>query len=248
MPMTKDEKSKWFYTEFKNDTSAVVLLAHGLNLAPKKMDELALFFNSKKCDVLRIALGNNPEEWTEKFSNDYDAALEHAHILERPLFFVGYSLGALVGMHYMSTHTHHEIKKMALFAPASHTKMYARIPSLLYFLLPGFSLPSLNLLSYRDRDKTTLFEYKKMHELQREITKNDFSLSTLLILDAQDELVASKEVSKFAEQNPLWKSLYVSNQDSQLPKKYHHLMIDEESLGHSMWQKILKNLTAHFSL
>ncbi|MGZ3789962.1 MAG: alpha/beta hydrolase [Bacteriovorax sp.] len=242
------EKSEWFYTEYKSDTKAVVLLAHGLNLDPKKMDELASFFNSKKCDVLRIALPENPSLWTDQFGDDYEAALEHAEILQRPLYFVGYSLGALVGMYYMATHPNHQFNKLALFAPASHTRLYARIPALLSFIFPRASLPSLNLVGYRKRNKTTLAEYQKMIQLQHEIKSNDFNLPTLLIVSSRDELIASGKLSKFAALNPLWKTLQVSNRESQISKKYHHLMITEESLGHSMWQKILKNLTEHFSL
>ncbi len=248
MASNTEEKSKWFYTEFKEDTQAVVLLAHGLNLKPSKMDQLASFFNSKKCDVLRISLGDNPDRWEEKFNNGYDEALEHAQILERPLYFVGYSLGALMGMHFLATHPHHQIKKLSLFAPASHTRLYTRIPSLLFYLFPKSALPSFNLPDYRSREVTTLLEYKKMHELQKEIKENDFYLPTLVIQNPKDELVDSSELTKFASSNSYWSTLEISNRESQLPKKYHHLMIDENSCGQPMWQKILKNLTAHFSL
>lgn len=248
MPENKEEKSKWFYAESKVDTKAVVLLAHGLNLRPSKMDQLAHYFNSKKCDVLRITLGENPDLWEENFNRDYEKALEQSEILQRPLYFVGYSLGALVGMHFMITHSQHQFKKLALFAPASHTKAYTRIPSLLFYLFPKSALPSFNLSDYRSREATSFLEYKKMHELQKEINKNDFNLPTLVIQNPNDELVDSNELTKFASSNPLWKTLEVSNRESQLPKKYHHLFIDENSCGHSMWQKILKNLTAHFSL
>lgn len=248
MPENKEEKSKWFYAESKVDTKAVVLLAHGLNLRPSKMDQLAEYFNSKKCDVLRIALGENPDLWEENFNRDYEKAFEHSEILQRPLYFVGYSLGALVGMHFMIFHPHHQLKKMALFAPATHTRSYTLIPSLLYFIFPKSALPSFNLENYRSRKATTLLEYKKMHEFQKKIKTNAFNLPTLVILNSNDELVDTQRVSKFAELNPLWKTLEISNRESQLPKKYHHLFIDEDSCGHSMWQKILKNLTAHFSL
>ncbi len=241
-------KSKWFYTEFKNDTQAVVLLAHGLNLHPQKMDQLASFFNKNKCDVLRIALGNNPNEWCDKFSDDVEAVVEHAHILERPLYFVGFSLGALVGIHYMAKHAHQEFTKAALFAPATHTKMYTRIPSLLFNFFPKGSLPSLNLVDYREREKTKLSEYRKMHELQKEIKYYQINIPTLLILNPKDELVASSQVALFAAHNKHSKVFNISNEDSPLSKKYHHLMIDENSLGHSAWKKILHNLTEHFSL
>lgn len=246
------EKTKWFYTEYKNDTKAVILLAHGLNLLPSKMDELAYFFNAKKCDVLRISLGPNPDQWVEKFDNDYNAALEHAEILQRPLYFVGFSLGGLMGLHYLLRHPHHQFKKLTLFAPATHTHFYLMIPAILGKFIPNYSLPSLNLKNYRDRKSTTLSEYKKMYQLQREISdslnSNLINIPTLLITNRLDELVASSKLTKFAQQNPYWRSLEISNSRSQLPRKYHHLMIDSEALGLEEWEKLLKNLTIHFSL
>lgn len=245
-------KSKWFYTQFANETKAVVLLAHGLNLNPSKMDQLAHFFNAKKCDVLRISLGDNPDLWMEKFSDDYDAALEHADILQKPLYFVGFSLGALIAVHYMNFHPHHHFSKLALFAPATHTHKFTLLPALLGRLLPEFKLPSLNLINYRERKYSKLGEYKKMHQLQREmgksLLKNEFNTPTLLILSPRDELVSSSKLTKFADSNPHWSTLVISNRESQLPKKYHHLMIDLESIGPLEWEKILNNLTAHFAL
>ena len=87
-----------------------------------------------------------------------------------------------------------------------------------------------------------------MDKLQNEIKNYEFTIPTLLILNPKDELVASKKVALFAAQNKLCKVLNISNNDSPLSKKYHHLMIDENSLGHSSWKKILQNLTEHFSL
>jgi alpha-beta hydrolase superfamily lysophospholipase len=165
---TKSEKSKWFYSDYKNDTTAVVIVAHGLNLLPSKMDQIASFLASKKCDVLRISLGKNPDLWTSKFSDFYDEALEHSEILQRPLYFLGFSLGGLLGVHYIVNHPHlHKFCKCILMAPATHTKFYTIIPALLSYVFPKGSLPSLNLKTYRERSKTSLSEYKKMWKLQK---------------------------------------------------------------------------------
>ena len=236
--MTKkltSEKNKWFYSDFKNDTAAVIVLAHGLNLLPSKMDLLAKFFNSKKCDVLRLSFGKNPDSWTTKFSDSYDAALEHSEILQRPLYFLGYSLGGLIGIHYIAKHPYQQFSKCVLIAPATHTKTYTVIPALLAFLFKKGSLPSLNLEAYREHPRTTLGEYQKVRSLQKEIQKsltiNDINISTLVIANPMDELVSIGKLAKFAALNPLWKWLELTNKDSLLPKKYHHLMIDSESLG-----------------
>ncbi|MFA6238418.1 MAG: alpha/beta hydrolase [Bacteriovorax sp.] len=245
------EKTKWFYTEFKNDTRAVVLLAHGLNLRPDRMDQLAIFFTSNKCDVLRISLGADPDKWVDRFHDDYDAALEHAEVLQRPLYFVGFSLGALIGIRFLLKHSDHQFKKLVLFAPATHTHFYTAIPAMLGHLAPSIGLPSMNLLNYRERKSTTLNEYKKMHELQNDIKyalkNNSINIPTLLITSPNDELVESSKLIKFAQSNPHWQCLEVSNHGSQLPRKYNHLMIDSEALGPEQWEILLKRLISHLS-
>lgn len=246
------ERTKWFYTEFKEDTKAVVLLAHGLNLLPSKMDQLASFFNSKKCDVLRISLGENPNKWIENFSDDYDSAIEHARILERPLYLVGFSLGALMGVHFMLRHHDQQFSKIALIAPATHTHFYTAIPAFLAHFFPNFGLPSFNLPEYRQRSSTKLAEYKKMHSLQKEVNQllktSSINCPTLLIYNALDELVSSKKLMNFAKVHSNWTTQEISNRTSLLPKKYHHLMIDLAALGLEDWNKLTSSLDEHFSL
>lgn len=242
------EKSRWFYSAQTEKTKAVVLIAHGLNLDPKKMDTLALFFRSVHCDVLRMALGADPLQWEDKFADDYDRAQDHADVLDLPLYFVGYSLGALLGLHFMSKHREHKIKRIALFAPATQTKAFTKITAWFSLLFPKGSLPSLNLSDYRDRGHTTFAEYKMMHEMQKHIQRETFNVPALIFSSPKDELIDHGKLEKFAGKNAEWKVLALSNQDSPLSRKYHHLMIDDQSLGRSEWEKILKNLTIHFSL
>ncbi len=248
------EKSKWFPSEYKADIHAVVLIAPGLNLLPSKMDQLAHFLASKKCDVLRISLGNKPDLWTETFSDAYDEALEHAEILQRPLYFLGFSLGALLGVHYLIRHPHHKFQKAILLAPATHTNLWNLIPAFLGNFFPKLKIPSLNLPNYRQSSSTTLFEYKKIYDLQNQIKnnlkndKNEINIPTLLIFNSQDELVDTHKLSKFAGLNPMWRTLKLTNYDSLLPRKYHHLIIDSEAIGAEGWEKVLKSLTGHLSL
>jgi alpha-beta hydrolase superfamily lysophospholipase len=247
-----NEKTKWFYCEFKTETQAVVLLAHGLNLLPSKMDQLAHFFSTKKCDVLRISLGEFPEKWEEKFKNDYCMALEHAEILQRPLYFVGFSLGALIGIHHLLKNPQHQFEKLALFAPATHTHFYTIIPAMVGKFFPTFALPSFNLGNYRERKSTTLDEYQKIHQLQKSlrhlIIKDQMNRPTLLIINPKDELVSSSQLKKLAKRHSQWEYLEISNKDSLLPKKYHHLIIDSDAIGLEEWDKLIKSLSAHFDL
>lgn len=250
--MMKSEKSKWFYSKFREDTKAIVILAHGLNLLPSKMDELALYLASKKCDVLRISLGSDPEKWTTKFSDYYDEALEQSEILERPLYFLGYSLGALLGVDFIVNHPQHKITKCALIAPATHTKLMTKLLSVGGILFPKLSIPSFNLEKYRQQPRTILLSYKIINHLQKKLKKlfneKSISIPTLLVTSKDDELINSSRLTKLAALYPNWATLELTNKRSQLPIKYHHLMIDSESLGRDEWEKLLKILTIHFAL
>lgn len=246
------EMDKWFHNDSKENTKAVILVAHGLNLLPSKMDELAHFFTFKNCAVLRISLGNNPKEWIYKFSNSYNSALERSKIFNCPLYFLGFSLGALIGIHYIIKNPKHQFKKCVLMAPATHTKFYAKIPAFLYFIFKKGSLPSFNLKDYRDRPKTTFAEYQEIRAIQKEIkislTKNELHIPTLVIFAPKDELINSSKLVSFASSNPFWKTLKMANKESRPYRKYHHLMIDSKALGPKEWAKLLNNLTSHFAL
>ncbi len=255
--MKTNEKSKWFYSEFKQDTVAVILLIHGLNLRPSKMDSLAQFFAAKKCDVYRLALPENPKNWIEKFDDGYHAALEQAEILERPLFLIGYSLGALLTLRYLVTHNYHKINKVIFIAIPLEMKWLSRLPAKFSWIMPRAWLPSLALEDYRIRGKTSLIEYRIMESIRSEILavlkklkKADAHISSpvLIISDPKDELL---DIEKIKNHYALFSSLQcheVTNKVTQHPKKYHHLMIDEASIGHIEWQKMLNKMTSHLSL
>ena len=243
------ENTTWFYTEHKHNTKAVVLIAHGLNLRPSKMDSLSAFFTAKNCDVLRMAFDADPKKWRENFSISYSIALEHATVLNLPLYFVGYSLGALVGMHFIKkSEGHHQIKKCALLAPATHTRFYTKIPSFFGNFFPKLAIPSLNIKEYRSRSKTTLLEYKIMSELQAEIKNQEWSLPTIVVINPKDELVNGQKLTHFAHSQRECQIYTLTNQNSQHPRKVQHLIIDPSSLGTDEWEKMLNILSSHFAL
>lgn len=250
--MTTGEESKWFYHDYKNDVLAVVLIAPGLNLLPSKMDQLSEFFFQNNCDVFRISLGSNTSQWVDIFKKSYDECLIHSKRINRPLYFLGYSLGGLLGVHYITKHDDHSFLKCALLAPATHTRIYAKIPGLLAGIFKNGSLPSFNLIDYRERSKTTFAEYQKLNILQNEIncshSNNHLLIPTLLVLNPYDELVSSQKLSKFAASTPHWKTLKLTNKGSSLSWKYHHLLIDAQTLGQAEWEKLLKNLSEHFGI
>ncbi len=87
---------------------AVTLVAHGLNMKPAGMLAITQWFNEQGSDVYLVKLSGHHEDsihikditstlWEEEMLHAYTIAKEASIKSGVPLFFVGYSLGALLG-------------------------------------------------------------------------------------------------------------------------------------------------------
>ena len=238
----------WFYSAENTKTNAIIIIAHGLNLQPSKMDQLSHYFQQHHCDVLRLSFGSDPEQWEKNIEESYHHANQRALVKNIPLYVLGYSLGALLFTQLIKNNPEFKIEKLALIAPATHTRFYAKIPALIGILLPNFKFKSLNFEEYRMRDFTTAAEYKKMSHIQDEVKNYHYLIPTLIIFDPEDELVDSKNIKTHHKNLPHITMAPIIDRATQLPRIVHHLMIDQQSLGALEWQKLLNNLSKHFAL
>ena len=88
---------------------AVTLVAHGLNVRPAAMQPLIDWLNSKGSDVYLVKLSGHHQEggvsiqevtaaiWWEEMVYGYNIAKRTASLQGLPVYFLGYSLGALLG-------------------------------------------------------------------------------------------------------------------------------------------------------
>src|SRR3954467_10980302 len=87
---------------------SVTLVAHGLNMKPMGMLAITQWLNEQGSDVYLVKLSGHYEDsihikditatlWEEEILHAYTIAKEASIKSGLPLFFVGYSLGALLG-------------------------------------------------------------------------------------------------------------------------------------------------------
>ena len=255
------EPTKWFKTSQK--PIGVILLLHGLNLRPSKMDPLATHFQSSGYDVLRAALAGHRGSLTEQKKVSSKQWLEqmqqHACLVEQrseelgkaPKFLSAFSLGSLVAMAWMAQKQQPFFKAQLLLAPANFAHWYGSITKTLFFLKDSFSLPSKNIKQYRSQDSTSLAAYRSMEELRDVVYAADKSvhnIPTLVFLDPKDELVSLKKLELFKKKFTLdqWKIETITDSEPTLKKSFHHLIIDEPSLGSHHWQELKALSIRHF--
>ena len=188
--------AEWFYPESKLQTNAVAVLIHGLNMNPQKFADVVQLLNKKGVTVLRAALSGHRGKF-EEFKNitrdiwladvyqAYHAARLVADEKHVPLYFVGYSLGALLNADLMTLYGNEKIKydKIVLFAPALTTRWYTR---LVLALWSGFVLPSGAPPGYEINSGTPMAAFEALFQAKaavREAQFKNLNLPTLVFLD-----------------------------------------------------------------
>jgi hypothetical protein len=129
-------------------------------------------------------------------------------------------------------------------APAAWIHWYGNIPSWFDFLGRSIGIPSKNLVEYRSQATTSLAAYESMSRGRKEVKEISSKIlknKTLIIMDPEDELVSLKKIRQFLNEKNIkefWSVFEVNNKDHQLKKSYHHLIIDEKSLGKDQWKSL----------
>ena len=258
--------SIWFKSSHFPPKS-ISIVVHGLNLKPEKMNSIAEVLNDGGSDVLRVSLkghtGNEEEfkkvtrnDWIKDLLEAYREAREKADGLGVPLYFVGYSLGALINLDMMNSYPEARIEydRMILFAPASAVKKTTYLIKAFHLFGSKYVVPSAANENYRaNKNGTPLAAYDALFGSISRLKKsgiNQPNIPTLIMVDPKDELVSEKGLRAMIEKNQLseWKIFKIQKQDPQLKSNYHHLIIDEASVGVDEWTIIKNNIREHLDL
>lgn len=233
---------------------AVVVMGHGLNLKPGKMEEMAQEFSRAGYEIFLPAFyghcGENNnylhvtwEHWQADAQSIFATAQEVARKQSKPLYLVAYSFSALI---FDSFSEEMSFAKRVYFAPPLATHFWYR--PLLFFaqLFPDFSLASRNLPAYRANERSNFRSLLGLHYfVEKAAGKNAKRSSTLAWVDPKDELVSAKGLADFASEN--FKLQLLDNQGSTLPKTFHHLIISKESLGSAEWSRVISESLKFFA-
>jgi len=255
--------------ESPETASGFILVAHGLNLKPSRMLPLAQTLcrasegQTPRGMACRILVLQGHEEDSpsqmrqvsaQSWKNTILAEIRSLQAIagERPIHFLGFSLGALVGTWGLQQFEESPFQKMALIAPPLETRGYVRLAA----LLPGpgsWTLPSKNHPDYRANDRTSLAAYRALFEIQDEVRSGNplrLNLDTRVWVSPKDELVSAKKLSKKAARAGWnhWSIQEVGSIEPNLRPIYHHLLIDEASMGTEAWQEMQSGLLQHFGI
>ncbi|MEQ1875620.1 MAG: alpha/beta hydrolase [Bdellovibrionia bacterium] len=254
------ESSKWFYTEGR--PKAVGLVLHGLNLKPSRMDSISAFLASNGYDLYRLKLRGHGdslgdfknvsrEEWLREMSSGVAAVQARAKLLKVPTFVVGYSVGALVYFDLKAWDSEMNLGPQILFAPALTPRSRNKLIFPFKIFGKGFCIPSLSPRAYRANGCTPIAAYNALFESSGFLSGTGFERlnePSILFVDPRDELVSATNLKK-AVAGPLnrWTVFEVGIQESTLPTAYHHLIIDEASVGARLWRTIQTKMLSHLS-
>lgn len=250
--------------EPKGPIKAVVVLLHGLNLKPQKMDDWSKLLTEHGALTIRVSLAGHQgcyEEmrdvtadiWHQQFKEAMIWAQSEASKHNVSLFFVGFSLGALVALEGLSVDSW-PIHKMALIAPALSTPWYSETAiKMLSVFGKGFMLPSRSPKEYRANKGTSIAAYQALFELKHSLERNGYkniNVDTLVIIDRADELVSSKDIRDIISSHKLslWTLNIVDNQFAHQNYGFRHLMVDEDAMGPKLWAKLSGMVLKHLGL
>lgn len=252
-----DNSLEFFATN--GQKTAVTVVSHGLNNKPTVMLPLVEYLNDSGSDVYLLKLFGHREDssnlknlngdiWLGESLNAYHQAREMAEKNEVPLYFLGYSLGALVAQ-YMVFESNGEDRfdRQVLLAPATALRGRSGLVKAT-FILPGhWKLPSYTPEAYRANEGIQINAYKVLFGLEHQLRKGKFSnlnIPTLLIMDKKDELVSFRRINKYIDEYGLTEYRVLSLDPSLEDRatKYHHLIVDEPTMGVENWELVRKKI------
>ncbi|MEI6389047.1 MAG: alpha/beta fold hydrolase [Spirochaetota bacterium] len=250
-------------TEGSSHPTAIALLIHGLNLRPDWMRDVGTLLNAGGADALLVGLsGHNGEEaglagvtrekWLDEAYQAYCVAREAADASGLPLYFVGFSLGGAIGLELLAENFPIPVAfdRMILLAPAAAPQGALRAVLLFGLFGQDFLVPSLSIRSYRaNQGGTTVGAYTALFEMVRAIEGSELSklnIPTLWFIDPEDELVSEDGLKALIRAGSLdrWSLVELSHEGVRPRSGYHHIILNEESLGSVSWQRMSEEIAA----
>ena len=270
----EDYATRWYKNHGREETKAVALVIHGLNLKPDKMQAIITELTGSGIDVLGLSLRGHGENYTHHAGVDEDQArledfkavsfalwmneayLAYTQVESRaaqkkvPLLFVGFSLGGLIGLDLFASLPEVHYDRMVLFAPAIKLHSYHYLARLLS-PFTRLVIPSLAPDSYLSNKKGTpiaaynaLFE--GLQQFKRHVSRK-VNVPTLIFIDPHDEFIPVQAIKELKEEKKLdqWRLYIVEKEAAAEQSTFHHHIIDESSTGKAVWQKMMETVTTH---
>jgi esterase/lipase len=262
----EDPSLRWFPKKRRAARRGVALAVHGLNLKPERMGAVIAVLNNAGVDVLNVALRGHGDNftpldnrtaeaarleafrtvtfplWRGEVRRAYEEARRRADRRRVPLFFVGYSLGGLLGCDLVLSGPDVAVDRMALFAPALSVQVEAHLLKALT-PFPGLVIDSLSPRWYRANDGTPMAAYKALFEAVARVEGRigpRLNVPTLVLVDEADEFISPGRIRDLIAAGGLtrWRVVPVRKDEAVAGTASHHLIIDEAAVGKGSWKAI----------
>ena len=258
--------TRWYKSKNTAELNGVALVIHGLNGRPDKMKSIIAELTACGIDCLNLSLRGHGENyfplektdsaaarmeafksvsyplWKSEAYQAYRLVEKEGKLYDVPVFFVGFSMGGLLGVDLFASNSNVNFDKMVLFAPA--LKMRQR-NNLLKILspFPRLVIPSLAHRSYLSNSGTPMAAYNALFEMVDDLENHlspKINVPTVVFIDKRDELISFSGLQEMIQQQALdqWKIHPVKKDRTATEIKMHHLIIDQASVGQQMWKEI----------
>jgi hypothetical protein len=230
---------------------AVVLVTHGMNLQPERMDEWVVGAKEQGYLAMRGAFtghcGSNDEylnvralQWENDARRMYALGRKEADARKVPLFLVSYSFSAAI---FQSLRSELPFDGRLFLAPAlSEGKFWYPLVTQLARWFPWVKFPSLNIAGYGVHPWSGFAAIAALSELEVKERKlrleRPDSVPTLVLMNSKDELIEASDLKQLVKLNANWRYEEVSTEGHSLPRTFHHLIVTEESMGKTEWERV----------
>jgi alpha-beta hydrolase superfamily lysophospholipase len=270
--MSKPDFVSWLGRDEVLEPTAVAMIIHGLNCKPARMIGIADMLIAQGVECLNVSLLGHRDSasarsesrtaertrleafksvtrqtWLDEVRAAYAIARERADELGIPLVFVGFSLGAALGTD-LEGQPGSEVcfDGMILFAPALAIHWYTWALRILS-PFPRLALRSQSPADYAANRFTPMAGYTALFDSIAELRRrNDRrpAAPALIFVDPKDELVSVRGLRALREARGAdrWKLVAIPKALRSGRSDYHHLIIDEFSLGSELWGEVVAHV------
>lgn len=254
---------------------AVVLLAHGLNQRASALRPLAEALQSRGASVVLLAFRGHRindevddetleawrqvtwDQWRQDWREGANTAGALAASLDVPLYFVGFSLGALVHVHELvaGEPLSRPFDAQVLLAPAIRVHPRSRLVRIFRFLGPRFLVPSLAPRPVRSHRGTSVAAYEALFRYEAALAGVErperLRLPTLVLMDARDELVSVDRLGAWIVAHDLgahWRLERVEKDRATAGVGPRHYITDEVGLGPRRFHDLVERVATALEL
>jgi len=264
---------RWYQRKNPANLNGVALVLHGLNGRPDKMESIIAAMTAAGIDCLNLSLRGHGENYTQLQNTGsaearmlafksvsyqlwrtetfqaYQMVRKRSDRYGSCLFFVGFSMGGLLGIDLATSNPFITFDKTVLFAPA--LKMHKRNYLLkIMSPFPRLVIPSLGPGAYLANKGTPMAAYNALFEAVKHFEQNmdpKINVPTVVFIDEQDELISFSGLKHMIQKKNLdqWNLHPVTKNKTAVEIKLHHIIIDEASVGKRMWKEIVDTTVRH---